>query len=133
MVKPKIKKPKTIAREHSGKLKSHDDTSYGLLAFVLLLAIFPLLAFTAQAETIDSLGGWSRVSPTGSNPVYTYADSIGNVSISVSQQPLPSNFASNPASEVAALANNSGATRSINEGETKIFIGVSSNGRQSLF
>ena len=51
MVKPKIKKPKTIAREHSGKLKSHDDTSYGLLAFVLLLAIFPLLAFTAQAAT----------------------------------------------------------------------------------
>ena len=84
-------------------------------------------------KTIDSLGGWTLISPTNSNPVYSYADSISNTSITVSQQPLPGKFVSSPESEVMSLAASSGATRQISSGNTKIYIAAKANGPQSLF
>lgn len=44
-------KIKISPRHHSGKLKPHEHTSYGLLAITLLLAAFPLMAFTVSAAT----------------------------------------------------------------------------------
>lgn len=48
MARPKIK---ISPHPHSGKLRPHEHTSYGLLALILLLAAFPLMAFTASAAT----------------------------------------------------------------------------------
>lgn len=36
---------------HSGKLRPHEHTSYGLLAVILLIAAFPLSFYTAEAAT----------------------------------------------------------------------------------
>jgi len=48
MARPKIK---ISPHPHSGRLRPHEHTSYGLLALILLLAAFPLMAFTASAAT----------------------------------------------------------------------------------
>lgn len=48
MARPKIK---ISPHHHSGKLKPHEHTSYGLLAVALLIAALPLLAYTAYAAT----------------------------------------------------------------------------------
>ena len=44
-------KIKISPRHHSGKLKPHEHTSYGLLALVLFVAVFPLVVYTASAAT----------------------------------------------------------------------------------
>lgn len=44
-------KIKISPRHHSGKLKPHEHTSYGMLALVLLVAVFPLVVYTASAAT----------------------------------------------------------------------------------
>lgn len=48
MARPKIK---ISPHEHSGKLKPHEHTSYGLLAALLLVAAFPLSFYTVEAAT----------------------------------------------------------------------------------
>lgn len=48
MARPKIK---ISPHHHSGKLKPHEHTSYGLLALTLFVAAFPLIAYTASAAT----------------------------------------------------------------------------------
>lgn len=48
MARPKIK---ISPHPHSGKLKPHEHTSYGLLAVILFIAAFPLSFFTVEAAT----------------------------------------------------------------------------------
>lgn len=48
MARPKIK---ISPHHHSGRLKPHEHTSYGLLAVVLFIAAFPLMFYTAEAAT----------------------------------------------------------------------------------
>jgi hypothetical protein len=48
MARPKIK---ISPHDHSGKLKPHEHTSYGLLAVILFIAAFPLTFYTAEAAT----------------------------------------------------------------------------------
>jgi hypothetical protein len=83
-------------------------------------------------KSIDKLGGWTRVSPVTSNPVYAYVDSIGSIPISVSEQPLPSSFKSNSATQVQNLAKNFNASESFYVGSLKVYIGTSVSGPQSL-
>lgn len=45
------KRLKIIEHKNSGKLRSHEHTSYVGLALVLLMAFFPLLAYSAEAKT----------------------------------------------------------------------------------
>lgn len=44
-------KIKISPHHHSGKLRPHEHTSYGLLAVILLIAAFPLTFYTAEAAT----------------------------------------------------------------------------------
>lgn len=84
-------------------------------------------------KTIQSLGGWTRVSPPDRNPVFAYTDRLGNVTIAVSEQPLPSEFQTDTESQVAQLALNFRATQKITlNGGTTIYIGDSVQGPQSV-
>lgn len=83
-------------------------------------------------KTIDSLGGWQRVSPPEKPPVYAYNDEINDIAISVSEQPLPAEFKSNPTSQVAELAKGYNATTKLKAGDTQLFLGTSSKGPQSV-
>ncbi len=83
-------------------------------------------------KPVSELGGWKRVSPEGRDPVFAYADKIGDVSISVSQQPLPESFKSETSGKIAELAKQFSATEKIDANGTDVYIGTSAKGPQSV-
>ncbi|MFZ1301224.1 MAG: hypothetical protein WAQ27_01425 [Candidatus Microsaccharimonas sp.] len=83
-------------------------------------------------KSIEELGGWERVSPPENDPVYAFTDSINGVSINVSQQELPKTFVGNVDSKVAEVAKNYNATTEFKAGDTKVYIGTSAQGPQSV-
>jgi hypothetical protein len=93
----------------------------------------PYATILPKGKTAQQLGGWGRVSPKTSDPVYAYADRIGGISITVSEQPLPDNFTADPDAKVAALAKQFNATKPLVTGpDTDAFIGTSVQGLQSI-
>lgn len=85
-----------------------------------------------QDQSVDELGGWQRVSPPESEPVFAYNDHIDDIAINVSQQPIPESFAGNVGANVKSLAESYSATTVIEAGETTVYIGRSSRGPQSV-
>jgi hypothetical protein len=83
-------------------------------------------------KSVNSIGGWSRISPPASDPVYAYTDTIDGISISVSEQPLPTSFKGNESTQVAELAKKFFATDTIDADGTKVYIGTSAKGPQSV-
>ena len=82
-------------------------------------------------KSINNLGGWRRVSPPKSDPVFAFTDKIGNVRIDVSEQPLPDSFKSDPQGKVEELAQSYAATDKIIADDTTIYVGTSIKGPQS--
>ena len=82
-----------------------------------------------SGKTIKDLGGWERISPLNTTPVYAFADKIGAVTVSVSQQPLP--FTDDIDGQVGQLAAAYSATNILDASGTKIYIGTSAKGPQS--
>lgn len=82
--------------------------------------------------SIEKLGGWQQLKGPNGNAVFVYADKIDNVSISVSQQPLPGSFKQNASGDIEKLAKNYNATNTINAKGTKAYIGTSAKGPQSV-
>jgi hypothetical protein len=82
---------------------------------------------------ISELGGWRRVSPTNSEPVYAYNDTVQDTEVMVSQQELPENFSSDPKGQLKELANSGNATEEFSAGNTTVYIGTNSEGPQSLY
>ena len=86
-----------------------------------------------DGKSIDELGGWSRVSPPDRNPVFAYVDTLERVEISVSQQPMPSDFSNNPDEDIKELALGFNAKeRVVADDATVYFIGTSTKGPQSV-
>jgi hypothetical protein len=83
-------------------------------------------------KTIAMLGGWTRVSPRTTSPVYAYSDSIGAIAIIVSQQSLPDSFKGNAQDQLKELALNYGANEHLTIDGRTVYIGNSSKGPQSL-
>lgn len=83
-------------------------------------------------KTISELGGWQRISPPDGAPVFAYGDSIENIPINVSQQPLPDAMRANPIAQIADLAEKFNATNKVSAGDTTIYIGTSAKGPQSV-
>lgn len=83
-------------------------------------------------KSIESLGGWKRVSPPGKDPVFAYADKVGTVQINVSQQPLPHDFKQDTAEDIAKLAEGYQADEKVTVGDTIAYIGTSAQGPQSV-
>ncbi|MES2630651.1 MAG: hypothetical protein V4611_01720 [Patescibacteria group bacterium] len=85
-----------------------------------------------NGKSIEVLGGWERISPDGTEPVFAFADTIDGVSISVSQQPLPEAFKNDVENKVTELAKKFNATKTLDADGTKVFIGTSAKGPQSV-
>lgn len=85
-----------------------------------------------EGKTIESLGGWARVSPPSSDPVFAYADKIGDKPITVSEQLIPESFKPNVADQVQALAKSYDANQRLTFGDTTVYIGTSAKGPQSV-
>lgn len=84
-------------------------------------------------KSIETLGGWTRVSPPDRNPVFAFVDTIGSVKITVSQQPLPSGFTNNTDEDIKEIAQEFGAVSraEANDG-TVFFVSNSADGPQSV-
>lgn len=89
-------------------------------------------ALLPQNTSIDKLGGWQKLTPPDGTPVYIYSDSIDKVTISVSQQPLPDSLKDNSGAKLAEMAKSYNATKVINAGTTKVYIGTNAAGPQSV-
>ncbi|HVS58349.1 MAG TPA: hypothetical protein VHD60_01270 [Candidatus Saccharimonadales bacterium] len=86
-----------------------------------------------SGKTINQLGGWTRISPPGKDPVYTYVDKIGKVQLNVSEQPLPDTFKANTASKISQLAASYNATDKVTaSNNTIVYIASSDSGSQSV-
>ena len=82
--------------------------------------------------SINSLGGWTRVSPPDRNPVFAYVQTLGDSTISVSQQPLPDNLKVDSEQALSALAKDFRANEMITAGDTSAYIETKNNGAQSV-
>lgn len=87
---------------------------------------------TPAKKDVDSLGGWTLISPPNSDPVYAYTDKIGEASIIVSEQLLPEDIKEDVAGGIAQLARSFNANEKITIGKTIVYIGTSSDGPQSV-
>ncbi|MFZ2545229.1 MAG: hypothetical protein WAW80_04585 [Candidatus Saccharimonadales bacterium] len=83
-------------------------------------------------KSIAELGGWKRISPPKNDPVFAYSDTLGGVSIIVSQQPLPQSFNGSVADQVAEIAKGYNATNKLDSEDTSVFVGTSAKGPQSV-
>jgi hypothetical protein len=84
-------------------------------------------------KTIDQLGGWGRVSPPDRDPVFAYSDTLGGVHIVVSEQPLPSDFASDIPGKLASVAKQFSASKKLsNTDGSAVYVGTAANGSQSV-
>lgn len=85
-----------------------------------------------EGKSIETLGGWTRVSPADREPVFAYVDTIGPNRIIVSQQPLPKQFKDDTASQVENFAKGYLADVKITAGNITAYIGTSAKGPQSV-
>jgi hypothetical protein len=93
----------------------------------------PYATILPAGKTAQELGGWGRVSPKASDPVYAYADNIGGISFTVSEQPLPDDFTADPNAKVASLAKQFNATKMlITNSDSVGYVGTSVQGLQSI-
>lgn len=89
-------------------------------------------AILPKDTTIETLGGWEKLTPPSGEPVYVFADKIGDVGVTVSQQQLPDAFRNDSDNKVAALAKAYNAAGAFDIDGTAIYIGTSAKGPQSV-
>lgn len=82
-------------------------------------------------KDITELGGWTRISPKERTPVFAYVDRIGDIPVSVSQQPLPDDFAPGTDDKIRNLALGSNATKKLSAAGTTVYLSTPSKGAQS--
>ncbi len=117
----------------AGALIQHKETKETNQSSSELIENLEYQTVLPDNKSISQLGGWRRVSPPESDPVYAYVDSIDGVAISVSQQPLPAAFAQGTDAQIAALAKKFNATDKLTaEGGAQFFMGTSAKGPQSV-
>lgn len=92
----------------------------------------PFDALLPANKSIEQLGGWNKLTPPNTDPAYVFSDAIGAISITVSQQVLPTSFTANPGQSLTDLAKAYSATEQIEVDGTKVYIGTSSKGPQSV-
>lgn len=83
-------------------------------------------------KTIDQLGGWTKVSPAKTDPVFAYVDTLSGITIRVSQQQLPSAFKDDAEDQVKSLAEEFTNAQVINVGDTTVYIDQPKKGAQSV-
>jgi hypothetical protein len=112
-------------------LQHHDATNTGVSDPNKVIENLEYQTVLPHDKSIDNLGGWKRVSPSGSEPVYAYVDSINGIPVSVSQQPLPNSFKSDIDGQVGELAKKFNATTKLDASGTNVYLGTSAKGPQS--
>lgn len=89
-------------------------------------------AVVPKDKTIEELEGWQKLTPPSGETIYVFADSIESVPVTISEQSLPDSFSKDPSGSVTQLAEAYSATETFEAEETKVYIGNSSKGPQSV-
>lgn len=89
-------------------------------------------ALLPKDTTISKLGGWRKLASPDGTTAYVYSDSIDGTSISVSQQSLPDSLKDSDGTKLADMAKSFNATKVMTAGATKVYIGTSASGPQSV-
>lgn len=85
-----------------------------------------------QGKTITSLGGWQKLTTPNSDVFYVYVDTISGVTVNVSQQQLPGKFKGDLTNKMVELARGYNANIKLDADDTRIYIGTSAKGPQSV-
>lgn len=109
-----------------------DDTNTDISSVDLSIKSPAFSTVLPNGKSINDLGGWNRVSPADSNLVVAYIDKLDDVTVRVSQQPLPDNLQDDTKQELANLAIDFGATEKITVNGNQVYIGTSKDGPQSV-
>ncbi len=83
-------------------------------------------------KKVNDLGGWTRISPPDSDPVFAYSDKIGNIGINVSEQLLPEDFKTDTDRQIELLSQGFKASEKITVNGIIVHIGTSAKGPQSV-
>lgn len=89
-------------------------------------------ALLPSGKSITQLGGWQKLTPPNNQPYYVFVDSIDGIGINVSQQELPASFKDGTDTKVSELAKAYNATDTFTVKDTKVYIGTSAKGPQSV-
>ncbi len=81
-------------------------------------------------KNITASDGWVR---PGDKSVFVYIDTINNITVSVSEQPLPDDFQTDTSQQMEQLARAEKANEKITVGTTTVYIGKTAKGPQSIF
>jgi hypothetical protein len=85
-----------------------------------------------KSKTAEQLGGFAKVSPSGSAPAYAYVDKIGATNIRVTQQAFPDAFKADPATKLQSIAKDFNATKLLQIDSVGAYIGKSEKGPQTV-
>lgn len=109
----------------------------GLVGFILVALLLrpPLTDFQVilpPDTSVEQIDSWEKLTSPNGDTYYTYADSIDDVVVKVSEQQLPKQLQANPTDSVTEIAKGYNATRTLDFDSGKLYIGVSENGPQSV-
>ena len=85
-----------------------------------------------SGKSIEQLGGWTKVSPAKSDPVFAYVDTLSGITIRVSQQKIPESFKDDAKDQVKTLAEEFTSAQVIDIGGTTVYIDQPAKGPQSV-
>jgi hypothetical protein len=85
-----------------------------------------------NGSNIKSLGGWKKISPPETDPVYAFTDEINGISVTVSEQSLPASFKNDADGQLLDLSEKFNATNKLDVTNAKAYIGTSAKGPQSV-
>lgn len=89
-------------------------------------------ALVPKGKTIDQFGGWQKLSAPNGDVFYVFVDTVGGVSVNVSQQNLPGKFKADLDNKMAEMARAYNANNKLDVDGTKVYIGTSAKGPQSV-
>ncbi len=88
---------------------------------------------TPDNKSAEAFGGFVKISPPESEPVFAIVDKIGNTEVKVTQQKLPKSFTDkNTDEEVQKMAEGFSANDILKESNPKAYIGTNVTGAQSV-
>jgi len=85
-----------------------------------------------QGKSIESLGGWQKLTTPSGDTFYVYLDTVNGVTVNVSQQLLPGKFKDDVTNKMTDLARAYNANTKLDVDGTRVYIGTSAKGPQSV-
>lgn len=89
-------------------------------------------AVLPQGKTIESLGGWQKLTSPNGDVFFIFVDTINGVTVNVSQQQLPGKFEGDLSNKMVELARAYNANSKLDADGVHVYVGASAKGPQSV-